>query len=205
MSSEWQVSQFEYPSVMNGADDRRDSSDVWGLENDPRQKKDQALREAQAREIGRLEGETKARVQFEELAQKERGKIAETLQQFASERSQYFEKVEEEVVQLALSVARKVLHREAQIDPDLLMGLVRYTLEKLRDGTKVKLRVASKSVAAWQRSFQADIDVVSDDRLESGACVIETELGTTAVSVDAQLKEIEQGLMDLLAARPETR
>ena len=205
MSSEFQVHQFEYPNVLGPADDRADAGDssLWKMEPDPRQKQEQVLREAQAREIGRLEGEAKAKSRLEDMLRKERERITESMEQFAHARSAYFEKVEAEVVHLALSIARKVLHREAQIDPDLLMGLVRYTLEKLRDGTKVKLRVHPSGVDAWQEIANENTEVVGDSKLETGLCVMETELGTTAVGVDAQLKEIEQGLMDLLAQRPE--
>jgi len=208
MSSEWQVSRFEYPSVMPGADDRNEGTEghLWPIESDPRQKEEQALREAQAREIGRVEGEAKAKAQYEEMARQARERIDEALEKFTVERSRYFEHIEGEVVQLALAIARKVLHREAQVDPDLLVGLVRYTLEKLRDGTKVKLRVHPARMASWQQGVGSeDVEVVADAKLERDACVIETELGSTAVSVDAQLKEIEQGLMDLLAHRPETK
>jgi len=206
MSSDWRVSQFEYPSVLGNADDRNTEGQMWTIEPDPRQKQEQALREKQAREIGRVEGEARAKVQYEEALRKERQKIGEALQQVATDRFSYFEAVEAEVVQLALSIARKVLHREAQIDPELLMGLVRYTLEKLRDGTRVKLRVNASSVAVWQQEFSGDnMEVVGDGKLEPGTCAVETELGSTAMSLDAQLKEIEQGLVDLLARRPEMK
>jgi sigma54-dependent transcription regulator len=33
------------------------------------------------------------------------------------------------------SIARKILHRETQIDPHALAGIVRFTLEKLDTGT----------------------------------------------------------------------
>jgi len=205
MSSECHVRQFEYPNVVGPADDRVENGDasLWRLEPDPRQKQEQALREAQAREIGKLEGEAKARSQYEEELREERQRVSVTLKQFAHARTDYFEKVEGEVVQLALSIARKILHREAQIDPDLLMGLVRYTLEKLRDGTRVRLRVHPSQVAVWGEIAEEDWEVAGDSKLEEGVCVVETELGTTVVGVDAQLKEIEQGLMDLLAQRPE--
>jgi len=206
MSSDY-VRQFEYPNVVGKASDGAESGDtqLWAMEPDPRQKQERALREAQAREIGRIEGETKAKSQIEEMLRKERETLRESLEKFAGERSQYFEKVEAEVVQLALSIARKVLHREAQIDPDLLMGLVRYTLEKLRDGTRVKVRVHPSRVPAWRQLANDETEVVGDSKLEPGLCMVETELGTTAVGVDAQLKEIEQGLIDLLAQRPEAR
>jgi len=208
MSSDWRVSRFEYPSVIGSADDRveKNEGQVWAIEVDPRQKQEQALREAQAREIGRVEGEAKVKGQLEETLRKEREKFILALQQFAADRASYFEQVEGEVVQLALAVARKILHREAQVDPDLLMGLVRYTLEKLRDGTRVKLRVHPSSVTTWQQELAGDnLEVVGDSKIAAGTCAVDTELGTTAVSVDAQLKEIEQGLIDLLSHRPELR
>lgn len=210
MSSDWRVTQFEYPTVVGGLTDNRGVCDrkVWPLDEEPVKRStpdQQSLREAQAREIGRHEGEAKARIQFEESLRNERERIAGALKDFQLERTRYFEQVESEVVQLALAIARRVLRREAQVDPDLLAGLVRYTLEKLRDGTRVKLHVTPSNVAAWQMLFPSEIEVVGDPLLELATCLIETEVGTTAVNVDAQLKEIEHGLMDLLSQRPQVQ
>jgi len=204
MSSDWRVSCFEYPAV---ADDRADGGDskVWRIEPDPRQRQEAVLREAQAREIGRLEGEARSKAELENAVGKERAAVTTALQDFAAERARYFEQVEGEVVQLALAIARKVLHREAQIDPELLTGLVRYTLEKLSSGTRVRLRVHPGVASEWERTFGSNAQVVADSGLDPGRCLVETEVGTTAVSVEEQLKEIEQGLMDLLAHRPEKR
>ena len=211
MSSDWRVSQFEYPNVMNGASDSSPALDqaMWKVEEDRRAKQqlqEQALREAQARELGRVEGEAKAKSYYEEMLRKERQKLGEALRQFASDRSAYFERVEGEVVRLSMAIARKVVHREAQIDPNLLMGLVRYTLDKLRDGTRVKLTVNPANLGVWQQAFSGDnIELVFDEKVEPGLCLVESELGTTSVSLENQLREIEQGLIDLLAHRPETK
>jgi flagellar assembly protein FliH len=43
---------------------------------------------------------------------------------------------------------------------------------------------------------------VEDSALEPERCVLETSMGTAQLGVEVQLKEIEQGFMDLLAARP---
>lgn len=196
------VRVFEYPSVREIADDRVNSS-VWMTPDEgSKSGGDQNLREAQVREVGRLEGETVARVKYEECLRKEREGIAESLRQFQSERNRYFETIEAEVVQLALAVARRVLHREANVDPDLLAGLVRYTLEKLRDGTKVKIKVNPAELVSLQRSIGQRAEFVADPECVAGMCVLVTEMGTTAISVDEQLKEIERGLADLLAQRP---
>ena len=44
-------------------------------------------------------------------------------------------------MQLALAIAAKILHREAQVDPMLVAALVRMTIEKMREGSSVTVRV----------------------------------------------------------------
>lgn len=199
MSSDVQVRVFEYPAVRDG--DARSS--FWAApEENSRTAADQQLSESKAREIGRVEGENAARVRFEDELRKERERLSEWLREFQAERNLYFESIEGEVVQLALAVSRRILHREASVDPDLLAGLVRYTLEKLRDGTKVKVRVNAPEAAQLQRQLGEAVEVIEDAEVSPRTCVLVTEIGTTAISVDEQLKEIERGLADLLAQRP---
>jgi flagellar assembly protein FliH len=132
----------------------------------------------------------------------------QTLREFAAERHDYYRRVEVEVVQLALAIARKVLHREVQIDPQALAGIVLVTLEKLDRGTKIDLRVHPREVSEWRHYFSRQLegdplpDVHEDPGVAPGECRIETSLGSTDVGLESQLKEIETGLLDLLAERP---
>ncbi len=84
----------------------------------------------------------------------------QTLEGFARERSDYYRRVESEVVQLALAIARKILHREAQLDPHLLAGLVRVTLEKLDAATKVELHVPPHETTDWRHYFACQVEGV---------------------------------------------
>jgi flagellar assembly protein FliH len=116
--------------------------------------------------------------------------------------------VEAEVVQLALSIARKILHREAQLDPLLLAGIVRVALEKIDGATGVVLRIPPQDAADWRRYLTthlepADVpEILEDPAQPPDCCVLQTSMGTAILGLDVQLKEIEQGFMDLLAARP---
>ena len=200
MSSDLQVRVFEYPSVRDASDGR---NVLWAPpEESGRNAAEQQLREAQAREVGRLEGENTVRIRYEEELKKERERIGEWLREFRGQRDRYFESIEAEVVQLALAAARRILHREASVDPELLAGLVRYTLEKLRDGTKVKIKANGGDAPMLQQQLGESVEVVADPEVGPRCCVLVTEIGTTAISVDEQLKEIERGLADLLAQRP---
>jgi len=166
------------------------------------------VREEQARALGIREGEAQARAKFERELAAERQAIANALADFGREREGYFCRVEAEVVKLAIGIARKILHREVQVDPLLLAGVVRVALEKIAAGTSVRLRVHPDHVYAWhdffanQQEHRLIPELLGDATLGVGHCVLETGLGTTELTLEAQLAEIERGFFDLLAQRP---
>jgi flagellar biosynthesis/type III secretory pathway protein FliH len=138
---------------------------------------------------------------------RERQHVVEAVSQFHAMRERYFAEVEQEVVKLALGIAGRVLHREAQLDPLLLAGVVRVALEKMADRSGVVLRVSSSEADAWVQMFQAEEEaerprVAEDARLARGECVLETRMGTVELGVAVQLEEIEKGFFDLLNHRP---
>jgi flagellar assembly protein FliH len=172
---------------------------------------DTAEREMRARALGREEGQAEGRKNFEEQLNKERSMLGAALTQFARDRALYYQNVEAEVVQLALSIARQILHREAQLDPLLLAGVARVALEKIERATGVTLRIHPRNVEDWRRFFSLRLDpahvpeIVEDAAIAPDRCILETSMGTAELGMEVQLKEIEKGLMDLLAARPERK
>jgi flagellar assembly protein FliH len=148
--------------------------------------------------------------EFEAKLQAARGPIGTAVKAFETQRTEYFAKVETEVVKLALSIAAKILHREAQVDPMLVAALVRIAIEKMREGSSVTVRVGPSRVQRWREYFAGQshvtrVDVVEDAELNEHDCLLETELGVANFGLDTQLKEVEQGFFDLLALRPESR
>lgn len=165
-------------------------------------------RETRARELGRQQGELESRARFEESLAHERSAIADAVTDFRRERAGYYQKIEEEAVRLALSIARKVLHREAQVDPLLLMGIVRVALGRIEGATGVTLALRPEKAADWRRFLASSMEpaelpeVVEDAAMALDECELRTSMGSAALGLEVQLKEIELGLMDLLAARP---
>src|SRR5258708_14807 len=181
-----------------------------GFESDPGDEcaGDLALREARTRELGRHEGRTEASKNFEEQLVRERVMLTTAMGEFIGERPAYYQKVEAEVVQLALTIARRILHREAQVDPLLLAGIARVALEKIEGATRVTLLVHPQAAAGWRQYLAltmkpGDIpEIVEDPALPPDRCKLQTSMGVAELGIEVQLKEIEQGLTDLLAARP---
>lgn len=165
-------------------------------------------REDTAYQLGKQQGVAEMLASVNSELARGREALAEAIAGFASERKKFYEGVEPEIVSLALSIAGKVLHREAQIDPLLLAGMVRVALEKIEFSTQVTVRVHPAVIAAWREHFSQKVDprdlpeFVEDPALDEQRCVLETHLGKTELGWEVQLKEIEQGLLDLLAQRP---
>jgi flagellar assembly protein FliH len=165
-------------------------------------------REKETFERGILEGRNRAKIEFDKLAEDGRAAVGKALETFKTQRENYFSRVEVEIVQLSLAIARKILHREVQMDPLLLAGLVHVALDKLESGTRVRLRANPSDIHYWNEyfarpsSFQPAPEVIGDPQLMQGECALEGDMGSTQVSIETQLKEIEQGFFDLLEQRP---
>jgi len=110
-------------------------------------------------------------------------------------------------VDLALSIARKILHREAQVDRVVLGGVVRVALEKISGATNIRLCVHPSNADAWKQyvSQQPQMpnapEIVEDASLRPDQLVLRTSHGSTSMGVDSQFAEIEKGFTDLMNQR----
>lgn len=164
-----------------------------------------AVQTERSRREGEEVGRAKAAEQFEEAFTKSRRELAASAEAFREERRKYFHRVESEVVKLALAIARKILHRETQIDSALLTGIVRAALDRLEEGSAAVLRVPPAEARGWRGALAGlpkPPALVEDDELSSGAAVLQSQMGTIELSIDAQLHEIERGFFDLLHQSP---
>jgi flagellar assembly protein FliH len=137
--------------------------------------------------------------------------IAKAIESFRVQRDEYLARVEHEVVRLALAIAERILHREAQMDPLLLSGAVRVALGQLAESTEVRLRVPAGQREMWAEMLRLmpgvplRPEVVGDAELGPEEAVLEANLGCVDLGVRAQMAEIERGFFDLLDVRRESR
>ena len=206
-----QVQSFHYPVIAHPAF-RREATDAASNES-ALKAREQAMQQelAAAVEAARAEGFRQGATHAQEAAtqavEKERATVLSALQDFEGQRGDYFRRVETEVLRLALSIARKVLHREAQMDPLLLAGVVRVALDQMQAGARVVLRAPSASADVWQKfcaqhyQGQRTVEVVVDNDLEGDRVLLQAEVGSSEISLDNQLQEIESGFFDLVRDR----
>jgi|GEM_PF-1580667 flagellar assembly protein FliH len=159
--------------------------------------------------MGREEGEAAKATEMEQRFGEEHEKVEIFLHNMEKAKGEYFQRVEKEVVRLALAIATRILHREAQLDPLLLAGVVHVAMEKMADTSSIVLKVAPDAVNQWQGLFrgmdgaQFCPTIIGDGKLDGSECILETQLGTVELGVKAQLEEIERGFFDLLQHNPQ--
>ena len=203
--------EFTYPALPGAGDAPGTAKSVWtnpGKASHAADGNGNEEREKLARKKGFEDGLASARAAYEREVATVRAELGKALRDFATERERYFHNVEQEVVRLALAIVRKIIHRESQIDPLILTGVVRVALEKANSGTRTALRVHPSEAERWRQFFVQDAhrtpppEVVEDVQVAHSSCVLETEVGTSEIGLETHLREIEQGFLDLLAQRP---
>jgi flagellar assembly protein FliH len=158
------------------------------------------------------QGEERARAWYGAEVEREREMLRQVLEAFARQRVIYFQDAEREAVRLTLMIARKVLEREARVDPLAVAAMVHVALAPLQTGTAVTLRVHPAAAQDWRLYFAAregtapasgiSPAIVEDVSVAPGDCVVATAMGTAEVSLGQKLQEIETSFLELLAQRP---
>jgi flagellar assembly protein FliH len=164
---------------------------------------DAAAQALQARQAGFAEGEAVARNQLEKPLAEAADRLSATVAELAGLRPQLRREAEEDLVRLAVAVARRVLRRELTADPEAILGIVKAALDRIDAREILRLRVHPQDLALIQQALEAretphKVEVIADPSFERGGLVFETARGNLDASVDSQLLEIERGFTDLV-------
>jgi flagellar assembly protein FliH len=162
--------------------------------NDPaRAAYQQGLQEGQA--AARREGVA----QLEAMSQK----VARSIEEMSGLRARLRHEAEQDVVALAIAIARRILHRELTVAPEALLGLVKAALDKIEAREIHRVRV-SRDDAAMVGQFLEKmgmpqrVEVIADASLPRGSAILDTTRGALDASAETQLAEIERGFADLV-------
>jgi flagellar assembly protein FliH len=137
-----------------------------------------------------------------ELEKEKIKEIAQLAEEFAHKRDTLLQTLEQDVVRLSLSIASRILRREAQMDPLFLVGAVRVALGQLAEAATVLLRVPAADAELWTETIahlpnlRVKPKVVGDEKMRLGGCALETDMGSADLGVRSHLTEICRELVD---------
>jgi len=161
---------------------------------------------AEARRIGRVEGEQALHAQISAQVDAMHLRVARAVEELALHKSALRREAEEDVVKLAIAIARKVIYREISVDSEALLGLVKVALDKIEARELHRVRVHPEQVTSFEHALKSigaprQIEVHGDPGLERGAAIFETARGSLDASVETQLRQSERGFADVVARR----
>jgi len=121
-------------------------------------------------------------------------RLAQTIEELGTLRAALIRKTERQVVQLALAMARRIMHREIALDKELLTAMARVALDRLGASASATIRLHPDDYAATSASQTAAaggaIQVVPDPVVRRGGCLIQSDFGLIDVGVDSQIQEL---------------
>jgi flagellar assembly protein FliH len=166
--------------------------------------------EQQAYHRGFTEGKAVGREQAGAEVQSVLDQLGRSLSSLSSLRSRIRGEAESDLLKLAISIARRVLHRELTLDPESIEGLIRVALDKLQSRELCRVRVHPVQEEAIRKSLEQfsnshKVELITDPSLQCGDVLFETAHGNLDASIESQLREIERGLADRLRRLPQNR
>jgi len=111
---------------------------------------------------------------------------------------------EQDIIALSLEIARKIIGRDLERDPQVVMEICANAIEGVRNARQLVLRVNPQDGAYLRQNRKAIMDLVArsvdiafkdDPSVEPGGCVIQTEHGTIDAQLDTQFKMLAQVLI----------
>jgi flagellar biosynthesis/type III secretory pathway protein FliH len=134
-------------------------------------------------------------------------RLSAMLQGIASDTEALVRGVETQVIELALAIAEKVIAREARIDPEIVLNVVRSALSEVNDATELRIHANPEDVplleTRWQEMLPKSVaehsELISDDLVDRGGVIVETRIGYADSQLKTRLNQVVttfQGVLD---------
>ncbi len=129
-------------------------------------------------------------------------RLSGTIDDIASLRAGMLHKTERDVVRMALAIAQRVMHRELDTDPELLLAMARVAIDRLGDGIVATIHLHTDDHRALMAVRARRPDLVPsavalqpDVTVARGGCVVRSEFGVIDLGLDTQIAELSRALL----------
>ncbi|MGE5576309.1 MAG: FliH/SctL family protein [Syntrophothermus sp.] len=158
--------------------------------------KERGLQEglAQGREAGHREGYEAGIGETSRLAEQAKTVLETAL----AEREQLIRGASGDILKLVVKIAEKIIRGQLRLDPAIIQRTIEDAVKLVNDKTRVVIRVnpseleTAKSGEARIRQFlegSTKLEIVADETIEAGGCMIETNSGSVDARIATQLEE----------------
>ncbi len=128
------------------------------------------------------------------------------LESVMSRREEILSETEQQIVELVILMARKVVKVLSESQKSVVMANVLQALKKVKGRGSVTLRVNLADVKLTSKHVQdfikqvenvQGITVLEDSTVEKGGCIVETDFGAIDARIQSQLSELENKILEI--------
>ncbi len=136
--------------------------------------------------------------------------FADAAEQLSRERARLMKNSASDMVKLVMAVAEQVVRAELMVQEDVVLKTVRHALQAAVSCDEYRVRVhpgdyslltENKPLFLARISGLKNLIFESDAAVTPGGCLVESELGEVDASIEGQLAEIRQHLVESLMER----
>ena len=159
-------------------------------------------------EAGYKDGEAKVREEMAENIANGSAQAEKTLRDAKEATRDYVQQAEQDVVKMVMAVVEKILPQHFIDAPQVVLPLVREAIVKVKDQKELKIHVAPQDydlVLLARNELRgiltygdATIDLVSDQSMNPGDCLIETPNGTVDARLATQIELVRQAVKNVM-------
>lgn len=126
-----------------------------------------------------------------------------SIEEIAVLKNKLYEGSEEEIADLIIAAATKIVRKELDLDREIIAGVIKDALKELSDKKDILIRVNSKDyfyiLEHKERLFAEDGDLrgvrfEEDDSVGIGGCLIESGHGEVDARIEKQLEKLEEAM-----------
>lgn len=160
-----------------------------------------------AREEGYSKGYEEGFVKGKEISDTLIQEANEIKKKYLQEREIILSKIEEDVINLVISLSEKIINQKLESDKEAIIPLIIKGIESLNVKESLVISVSKEDYDVVEMSKQRilsmanlieDIKIRVDSSLTKGGCIVEGSKGNVDVSINTQIEEMKKVLYELL-------
>lgn len=159
-------------------------------------------------DVGKKEGREQALREMQEAIKDANEKAMHTLKTAKEATVDYMVQAEQDVAEIVMHVAEKIIPQHFIDVPQVVLPVVKQALMKVKDQKEINIHVSPEGyelVLMARDEFRsllpggnAAIEIVSDESLQAGDCLIETPNGGVDARLSTQIELIKKAVQEVL-------
>ena len=128
--------------------------------------------------------------------------LKSALGDFLKAKQEVFEYIAPDILEISIDIAKKIVKHEIEQDPQIILATILDVLKTIsRDEARISIKVNPAEVAIVKTNvteisssigLEARINVIADDTIEIGSCIVQTSNGIVDATVNTQLEIIKE-------------